>query len=455
MSCPFSLRSATRRPGLVRGLSLSLNLALVLALQLTAAALSAEDIPPATVVDVRTSGPDLEVFLSAPPPAGTQASAVLVNAGGSAVASGTIQVVEGEVRAVLTGALAAIAAHGPAWRVLVMDDDGSVLGEELPFLVALRCPPGGPCRFELLPGLAAPGTALVDPALGRALDELPKGTADQLAAAVAVDPSLRGAALTAAWYWAALPVPAEGCGCIWALETPLSGGTGLAAGVTALAVPGEDGLRIEQARTASLALRQRCGSTVILSNETVTVAAEAGSWSTVLEIPRIVLSGCAAPCAADVTWEAEVEGRSLAQVEGGLGARAEVSWESEVTVDGAEVLQVEDEASTVPGPAGGEALRSAQWTGAGELVALRAAARAEIAAPKELVDAGAIAAVAWRFAGAGVSDCARPEQVEVVTASRPRAHSMFQLGVPERPCEPGHLGILITDGRLCMPGRRR
>jgi hypothetical protein len=426
------------------------------ALVLLSSILSAEDIPPA-VADVQTAGANLEVFLSSPPPPGSQVSAVLVDAGGATVATGPFDAAGGGDRAVLTGALAGIAAHGRAYRVLLVDEDGAAAGDELPFLVALRCPAGAACRFELLPGLAAPQTALFDPALAQALAELPAGTADQLAAAVAVDPSLRGAALTAAWYWAALPVPAQGCGCVWTLETPLSGGAGLVAGVTGGALSGEDGVRIEQARTDSLALRQRCAATTIRAGEAVTVAAEDGTWSTVLQIPQVVLSACPAPCTAEVSWEAGIDGRSLAQA-AGPGARAEVSWEGEVTVDGTAVLQVEDEASTVPGTAGGVALRSAQWSGGGELVTLRGAARAEIAAPGEPADAEAAAALGWHFAGTGVSRCALPQQVEVVRDARPRQHSLFVLHVPGHPCEPGEpgqIGFIISNGKVCLPGRRR
>jgi len=442
----FFPRSAVRRP----------LPALALALALISAALSAEETPAATVVGLRTAGPDLEVFLAGPP--GMPASAVLIDSHGSAVASGPVEMKDGEARAVLTGALARIATHGPAWRVMVMGDDGSVLGSELPFLVVLRCPPGGPCRFQLLSGLAAQGTALVDPALGRALDDLPAGTADQLAAAVAIDPSLRGAALTAAWHWAALPVAPNGlCGCVWALEASLPGGTGeggLAVGVTGREVSGEDGVRLDQARAASLALRQRCARTEVRSAETVAVAAADGSWSTVLQIPRVVLSGCPAPCTPAVAWEAEVEGQSVARVEGGLDASAKVFWEAEVEVDGAEVLQVEDGASAVSGQAGDEALRRAQGAGGGELVALRATARAEMAAPGEPAGVEAIAAVAWHLAGRGVSLCAQPGQVGVSATSR-LLQPIKGDDVVAGPCDPGQIGLLISNGRVCKPGWRK
>lgn len=407
------------------------------------------------VAGLRTSGPDLEVSLTSPPP--EEAAVVLVDAAGVQVAAAPVVVEDGEGRARLAGALAAVPGRGPAYRVLVMADDGSVLGSELPFLVALRCPPEEPCRFQLLSGLAAPGTALVDPALGRALDELPAGTVDQLAAAVAVDSSLRGAALTAAWHWAALPAdPTKGaCGCVWALEASLPGGSGdgggVVAGVTARAVSGEDGVRVEQARSASLALRQRCVRTDVQPAETVTVAD--GSWSTVLEIPRVVLSGCPEPCAPEVAWEVEVEGRSVARVESGPDALAEVSWRGEMDVDGTGVLQLEDGASA-PGDVGGETLRRAQWAGDGELVALRAMARAEIAAPGEAADAEAVAAIGWHFAGRGVSSCAQPGQVGVSAAS-PSRIGPIRLDVPRVPCEPGQIGLLISNGRICLPGGKK
>lgn len=430
---------------------------LALVLFLASAALSAGEAPPPAIARLRMTGPDLEVLVSGPLPAGVSASAVLLDAAGNAVASGSVEVEDGEARAVLTGVLSQLATHPPAWRVALTDDDGAALGEPWPFLVALRCPPGEPCRFRLLSGLAAPGTALVDPALGRALDGLPAGTTDLLAAAVAADPSLRGAALTAAWHWASLPsIPSGRCGCVWTLEPALPGETGeggVAAGVTARAVSREDGLQVEQSRSAALALRQRCVRTGLQASEAVTVAAAEGSGSTVLTIPRVVLNGCPASCTPEVLWEAEVAGKSLARVDGGPGASAGASWESAVEVDGSEVLRVEEGASAVPGTTGSEASRSAEWAGAGERLAVRAAARAEMAVPGGPTGAEAIAAAGWHLAGRGESGCAQPAEVEVSAASPHRIG--FNLEVPHIRCDPGQIGLLLTDGRLCSPGRRK
>jgi hypothetical protein len=430
---------------------------LALVLFLVSAALSAGVTPPVTVAGLRMTGPDLEVLVSGPLSPDVPVSAVLLDAAGNAVASGAVEMEDGEARAVLTGALAQLATHPPTWRVVLTGDDGSALGDAWPFLVALRCPPGEPCRFRLLSGLAAPGTVLVDPALGRALDSLPAGTVDLLAAAVAADPSLRGAALTAAWHWASLPAAPPGkCGCVWTFEPSLSGVTGeggVAAGVTARAVSREDGLQVEQSRSAALALRQRCVQAGFQAAETVLVVDAEGSWSTVLQIPRVVLSQCPAPCAPEVLWEAEIAGKSLARVDGGPGASAGASWESAVEVDGSEVLQVEDATSAVSGTAGSEAVRSAEWAGAGELLAVRATARAEMAVPGGPTDAEAMAAIDWHLAGRGESSCALPEQVEVSAASPDRIGC--NLEGPRNHYDPGQIGLLLTDGRLCSPGRRK
>lgn len=438
------------------GLS-SFRSGVALVLFLVSSALCAIETPPPAVAGLRMTGPDLEVLLIGPLPPDVPASAVLFDAAGNAVAGGPVEVEDGEARAVLSGALAQLATHPPAWRVVLMDDDGSALGEAWPFLVALRCPPGEPCRFRLLSGLAAPGTALVDPALGHALENLPAGTTDLLAAAVAADPSLRGAALTAAWHWASLPAAPPGtCGCVWTFEPSLPGETGeggVAAGAMARAASREDGLRVEQSRSAALALRQRCFQTGLQASEAVTVAAAEGSGSTVLTIPRVVLNGCPASCTPEILWEAEVAGKSRARVDGGPGASAGASWESAVEVDGSEVLRVEEGASAVPGTAGSEASRSAEWAGAGERLAVRAAARAEMAVPGGPTDAEAVAAVDWHLAGHGESSCAQPEQVEVSAASPHRIG--FNLEIPRSHCDPGQIGLLLTDGRLCSPGRRK
>src|SRR6185369_16070322 len=395
----------------------------VSALVLMSSVLSAAEAPAVTVAGLHAAGPDLEVLFAAPPPAG--ATAALVDAQGNEVTGGVVETgEEGETRAVLAGALAAVAAHGPVYRVRVMDADGALLGSELPVLVGLRCAPAGMCRFQLLGGLAAPGTALVDPALGHALDALPAGTDDELAAVVAADPALRGAALTAAWYWASLPVAADGaCGCVWTLEASLPGETGeggAAAGVSARAVSREDGARVEQTRAPSLALRQRCAVAKIASSETVTVGEADGSWSTVLEIPRVKLRGCAAPCTPQVSWDLAIEGRSVAHAEGGPGATANASWTADVEVDGVPVEHLEDGASSVPSAtdtAGDNSSRTLSWAGRGGSVALRATARAEIAAPGEPADVDAVAEVDWHLSGSGVSSCAQPSQVGVSAAS--------------------------------------
>lgn len=438
------------------GLS-SFRSGVALVLFLFSAALSAGETPPPTVAGLRMTGPDLEVILSGPLPSDVPASAVLLDAAGNPVASGSIEMEDCETRAVLTGVLSQLATRLPVWSVVLTGDDGAALGDAWPFLVALRCPPGEPCRFRLLSGLSAPRTVLIDPALGRALDALPAGTVDSLAAVVAADPSLRGAALTAAWHWASLPAAPPGkCGCFWTLEPSLPGETGeggVAAGVMARAASQEDGLQTEQARSAALALRQRCFQAKLQAAEAVTVADAEGSGSTVLPIPRVVLSGCPAPCSPAVLWETEVAGKSLARVGGGPGASAGASWESAVEVDGSEVLQVEDGASAVSGTGGSEASRSAEWAGAGDFLAVRTTARAEMAVPGGPTDAEAMAAVDWHLVGRGASGCAQPAQVEVTAASPHRIG--FNLEEPRNHYDPGQIGLLLTDGRLCPPGRRK
>lgn len=84
-------------------------LPLALAFLWMSAVLSAEDAPKTAVVGIQTAGPDLEVFLAGPPPPGVSASAVLVDAGGNTAARGPVEVVEGDARAVLAGALVWIA----------------------------------------------------------------------------------------------------------------------------------------------------------------------------------------------------------------------------------------------------------------------------------------------------------------------------------------------------------
>ncbi len=389
---------------------------------------------------------DLEVFVTGLP-AGRPATVVLTGAKGGEVLRGAVTE-EGPRfgRARLAGALPAFTRSGPVWRLSVVGEGGVALGQELPLLVALDCPPGEACRFELLPGLTAPGAALVDPALGRALDGLPAGTMDLLGTAAA-DPALRGAALTAAWHWVALPAPPPGiCGCAWTVEAALPGGIGdggVAAGVAACRARREAGRRVEQARSSSLALRRRCVRSEIRSAETVAVAQ--GAWSGALAVPRVVLTGCPVPCAADISWEAEVEGRARARVEGGLDTSAESSWEAAVTVDGTVVLEVEDEAVAVPGGAGAEALRRAHGGGSGELAGLWATARAGAAAAGDrTADAAALADVAWQLAGSGTSVCAQPERVQVglTSMSRLQGHTGFEDEFPG--CDPGQIGLLIV-----------
>jgi hypothetical protein len=194
-----------------------------------------------------------------------------------------VVVKNGAARARLTGALAAVPKLGMSYRVIVVSAQGEALGAPFPFLVELLCATGGPCRFKLLPGLAAPGAALIDPALSRALDALPAGTADLLSAAAAADPTLRGVALTAAWSWASLPkIPAGTCGCFWTLEAALPSGTldgGIGLGLVAQDVQNEEGTQADQSRSSSLALRQRCVSAEIRPGVAVTVADGAGRSS--------------------------------------------------------------------------------------------------------------------------------------------------------------------------------
>lgn len=450
MPCLLPFRSAVRRARR-RSCLLSMWCAGVLAFGLAGTvppAFGADGGDASPVTGLRMSGPDLEVFLSAPPP-GEDAAAVLVDAAGVQIASAPVAIQDGAGRALLGGALAAVPGHGPAYRVLVQNDAGSVLGAPFPFLVALSCPPGAPegaCRFRLLPGLGAPGAALVDPALGRALDTLPAGTRDLLAAPVADDPALRGAALTAAWTWAALAGGPPGtCNCFWTLEASLPGDTrdgGAAVGLAAREAQGEEAVELERARVSSLALRQRCVRIALQPAETVTVVD--GDWSALLEIPRLVLDGCAEACSPAVSWEAEVKGWARSRAEGGDEAAAQASWQAELTVDGDAALQLEDGITAAAGAVGGEAERSAFWSGNTAAVTLRAAARAEIAAPGGSTGAEAIAAVAWRLAGQGSSDCAIPGQLEVSAASPSRILPGSM--VPGRPCDPGQIGLITGPG---------
>ena len=397
------------------------------------------------VTGLRMAGPDLEVFLAALP--GEDAAAVLVDAAGAQIASAPVSARNGGGRALLAGALAVVPGHGPAYRVLVTNDQGT-LGEPFPFLVVLRCPPGAPCQLRLLPGLDAPGAALVDPAFGRALDALPPGTPDLLAAA-ADDPALRGAALTAAWTWAALAqIPPGTCGCRWTLEAALPGDTlerGAAVGLAAREAQGEEAVRLERARVSSLALRQRCVRAALQPAETVTIVN--GDWSTRLDIPRVVLDGCPEACAPAVSWETEIAGWARTWVgEGGGGAAANGSWQAELTVDGAVELQMEDGLIAEPGVLGSEAERRAQWSGEGRAVSLRAAVRAAISAPGGPTDAEAVAAVTWFLAAQGDSECATPVQVSAsfqarVAPGKPRPHQS---------CDPGQIGLLTGAGE-CPP----
>jgi hypothetical protein len=409
---------------------------------------------PSLVTGLRTAGPDLEVFLSTPLEG--DAAVVLLDAAGVQVASAPVSVEDGAVHALLAGALAAVPAHGPAYRLIVATDEEGSLGEPFPFLVALRCLPESPCRFQLLPGLEAPGAALVEPALSSALDDLPAGAPDLLAAA-ASDPALRGAALTAAWTWPALGKVAPGtCSCFWTLEAALPGDTldgGAGVGVLARGAQGEEVVRIERARVSSLALRQRCVLAGLGPAQTVTVAD--GDWSTSLEVPRVVLAACAEACAPAVSWETDMGGWARATAEGGADSAARASWQTELAVDGAVALHLEDEVVSAAGVEGGEAERRASWAGEGGAVTLRASARAEIAAPGGPTDADAIGAASWLLAGQGVSACALPARVEVSLSSQARLGPGTPVTCHPDHYDPGQIGLLISDGRLCPPGWKR
>ena len=426
---------------------LARGLVLVFLFLLSAAAFAkgaAPPRPPAVgIAALRSAGADLAVdlWLAAGAPAKLVVS--LETAAGQAKGSALLSPsLPGPATVTLPGAVERFLTDGYEYRLRLRDGNGAEAAPPFAFSVGMSCE-GEVCRFVPEPGVRAGAAVWLDERLAAALRAADPATPDLLAAAVAEDPGLLGAARNLA---ARLAGSADGlCHCRWAYSTPAASciDPGVSLGIYDRGVR-QDGLSARQVWSGTVRVNPACWTVQPAGEERIRISW--GARLTTVSWPRLRLSACGA-CSGLATMDATfVSGAYALASSGNPGVSTRASWAYSAAADGIPVLVASD-VRTAASPGGEERFElTRDWTGTAGAVDWQIELEAELEAPRGLDRGVAAAQIAFDIRSTAEAACATPPQVEVgkVTGWRPLADPLLN------PIDPNQISVVIGE---CRPPR--
>ncbi len=401
--------------------------------------------PPPVVVAVtalQTSGADLAVDLVLLAGVPAKLVVTLETAAGQVQGSAVLSPAKpGRATVRLSGAVERFLTAGFDYVLRLRDGNGAELAEASPFTVGLSCD-GEVCWFVPELGVEVGAAVWLDDRLAAALRAGDSTGTDLLAAAVAEDPGLLGAARNLS---ARLAAGADGsCRCRWAYSTTPAacGDPGISLGIYDRGFP-ENELSARRVRRGTATLETACWKARGIESETIRIAFGARQVS--LAWPRVALASCGS-CAGLAVQEASFQGGAHVVAKGVSAVLTRAGWSLSVVADGSTVLSASD-LRTATSPAGEERADSVRdWSGTAHSVEWTVEIETYLAAPAGLDRGFAAGQVGYRIRSAGAAACATPNAVSVG-----RFGGGHPLDEPiANPFDPNQISVVIGE---CRPPR--
>ncbi len=398
--------------------------------------------PVVAITALHAAGADLAVDLALLPGAPAKLVVMLSTAAGQAQGSVVLSpATPGRATVTLAGAVERFLTDGFEYRLLLRDGNGAEVARPAAFTVGMTCA-GEVCRFVPELGVQTGAAVWLEDRLAAVLRAGDPATPDLLAAAVAGEEGLLGAARNLA---ARLAGGADGsCVCRWAYSTSPAtcGGPGISLGIYDNGLR-EDELSAHRVRRGRTTLESACWRAQSLGTETVRVAL--GPRQVPVAWPRVALAACGS-CGGTAIHRTEFLAGAHALAAGTAALETRASWSFGVSADGSAVLADSDVRSAAS-PAGedrGE--RLAQWNGTGRTIEWEAELDTLLKAPAGADRAFAAAQVAYDVRSTAEAACTVPPRVEVARISgwSPFVEPGFN------PFDPNQISVVIGE---CRPPR--
>lgn len=428
------------------GARLTRGLALLLPLLASAGALAKTvppPVPPAVAVTaLHALGADLAIDLVLLPEAPAKLVVTLATASGQAVGSAVLSPArKGHATLTLAGAVERFLADGYEYRLLLRDGNGAEVARPAAFTVGMSCA-GEVCRFVPELGVETGAAVWLDDRLATALRTADPATPDLLAAAVAEQEGLLGAARNLA---ARLAGRGDGsCVCRWAYSTsPAScGDPGISLGIFDNDLR-EDELSAHRVRRGQTTLESACWRVRDLGTETVRVAL--GPREVPVAWPRVALAACGS-CNGTPVHRALFLAGAHAVARGTAALETRATWAFDLSSDGSVVLSGSDVRSAVS-PAGEDRdERFVEWNGTGRTIEWEVELDTLLKAPAGADRGFALAQIAYDVRSTAEAACTSPPRVEVARMS----NWNHDLDPGFNPFDPSQISVVIGE---CRPPR--